>query len=101
MIQIGSEKLIHLSRLAKLVTSILRDGSVHPSTVHRWRNPGVRGVQLECLRIGGVWYTSLEAFQRFCERLSALDVRDKCGSENNSPITEQTDQSPGLRSSAS
>jgi hypothetical protein len=46
------------------------DRPVHPSTCHRWRSPGVRGVRLECVRIGGIWHTSWQAFQRFCDRLT-------------------------------
>jgi hypothetical protein len=38
--------------------------------VHRWRKPGVRGVRLECIRVGGIWHTSTAAFQRFCDELS-------------------------------
>lgn len=37
---------------------------------HRWRSPGVRGVRLECLRIGGIWHTSWESFKRFYDRLT-------------------------------
>jgi hypothetical protein len=36
-----------------------RDRPVHASTVHRWRHPGVNGVRLEAVRIGGSWCTSL------------------------------------------
>ncbi|MEK6236566.1 MAG: DUF1580 domain-containing protein [Planctomycetales bacterium] len=45
---------------------------MHPSTIHRWRDPGLRGVRLEAIRIGGAWHTSMEAFQRFCEALTEL-----------------------------
>ena len=38
---------------------------VAPSTCHRWRLRGCRGVKLETLLIGGTRTTSAEALQRF------------------------------------
>lgn len=71
-ISVGTEQLLTLSQLAKRLPRHRNDRPVHPSTCHRWRSPGVRGVRLECVRIGGVWHTSWEAFQRFCDRLTGL-----------------------------
>ena len=72
VINVGSEQLLTLSQLAKRLPRHRNDRPVHPSTCHRWRSPGVRGVRLECLRIGGIWHTSWQAFQRFCARLTAM-----------------------------
>jgi len=41
------------------------------STIYRWAQRGIRGVKLETLRLGGGLVTSVEALQRFAERLSA------------------------------
>jgi hypothetical protein len=41
------------------------------STVFRWIVKGVRGIRLEAARLGGQWFTSREALQRFAERLTA------------------------------
>ncbi len=73
VISVANEQLLTLSQLAKRLPRHRNDRPVHPSTCHRWRSPGVRGVRLECLRIGGIWHTSWQAFQRFCERLTALE----------------------------
>jgi hypothetical protein len=73
VINVADEQLLTLSQLAKRLPRHRNDRPVHPSTCHRWRSPGVRGVRLECLRIGGIWHTSWQAFQRFCERLTALE----------------------------
>src|SRR5262245_34001391 len=70
MIDVNAETLLSLSQLAKRLPHRRAGRPVHPSTIHRWRSPGVRHVRLECLRVGGVWCTSVEAFQRFCDRLS-------------------------------
>ena len=46
---------------------------VHVATVYRWAARGCRGVRLETIQIGGTKCTSLEALQRFFERLSDPD----------------------------
>jgi hypothetical protein len=43
---------------------------IHVSTFHRWATVGCRGVVLETIQIGGTRCTSLEALQRFFERLT-------------------------------
>lgn len=43
---------------------------IHISAVYRWTDSGIRGVVLESIRIGGITFTSLEAIQRFAERLT-------------------------------
>ncbi len=47
--------------LAWLASSL----SVNHSTVYRWVTIGVRGVRLECFRLGGRRYTTHEAFSRW------------------------------------
>lgn len=70
-IEFKSEKLITFRQLTQTLPK--RDGrSVHISTIHRWRSRGSKGVRLEAIRVGGSWLTSHEAFQRFCDRLTAL-----------------------------
>jgi hypothetical protein len=46
---------------------------VHIATLYRWADPGLRGVRLETLRVGGTLCTSRQALQRFFDRLSATD----------------------------
>ena len=36
-----------------------------PATQWRWRLHGVGGVRLECVLVGGVWYTTAAAFAEF------------------------------------
>jgi hypothetical protein len=43
---------------------------LHIGTLHRWRIQGLRGTRLESIKIGGQWYTSLEALQRFFDAVS-------------------------------
>ncbi len=60
MAELLAEKLIPLDEIAKIVP-----GRPHKSTLHRWRMRGVRGIQLETVLIGGKWFSSREAVNRF------------------------------------
>lgn len=70
MIQISTEQLITLAQAARLRPGSRRGRPTHPSTVYRWAVRGIRGVRLEIIRIGGMTYTSVEALQRFADRLT-------------------------------
>ncbi len=47
-----------------LMTVLAERTGCHLSTVHRWRQSG----QLECVRVGGRWTVSRDAWDRFLER---------------------------------
>jgi hypothetical protein len=50
-------------------------------------------VRLQCIRVGGAWLTSMEAFQRFCERLSELENSVVPTTVNTPPgVTEQSER---------
>jgi hypothetical protein len=70
MIDIASERLMTLTEAAAFRPANRQGKPTHISTVYRWINPGVRGVRLEAIRLGGKLYTSKEALQRFAERLT-------------------------------
>ena len=59
------------------LSAVLKKAGIdkHPSTIHRWRHPGVRGVRLETVRIGGVHHTSLSCLRRFFATLSEGQAR--------------------------
>jgi hypothetical protein len=66
MIDVQTESLVSLPDACKLIP-----GTPHLATVHRWRLRGVRGgVKLETCLCGGRRFTSVEAVQRFVDRLS-------------------------------
>jgi hypothetical protein len=68
-IDIASEKLIRLSKGAKLIEGGDR---ISGSTMYRWHKHGLRGVKLEAIRIGGSSFTSVEAIQRFADALTGI-----------------------------
>jgi len=48
---------------------------IHISTLMRWRQTGIRGIQLEAVRLGGRWFTSEAAVSRFISRLNDVKSR--------------------------
>jgi len=70
MISVREETLIALRDAPKHLPPRANGKRLHVSAVYRWIAKGVAGVVLEAVRIGGTTYTSLEALQRFAERLT-------------------------------
>jgi len=64
-----NETLLLFSELSKLVRPP-GQRPIHISTLMRWRQTGIRGIQLEAVRLGGRWFTSEAAVSRFIARLS-------------------------------
>ncbi|MGC9261584.1 MAG: DUF1580 domain-containing protein [Phycisphaerae bacterium] len=68
------EKPIRLAHASEALADMLPGGRraerQHLATWHRWVNPGLRGVRLEVIQIGGTACTSREAVQRFFAALS-------------------------------
>lgn len=58
-------------------------GNPHPTTIYRWATRGVSGVRLESLRVGGRFYTSSEAIDRFLGRLD-----EAAGNHSTGAVTE-------------
>lgn len=67
--RIKSENPIDLPTAASVFPRGEMFRSVSIRAVFRWIIGGKKGVKLEAVRIGGKWYTSVEAISRFCERV--------------------------------
>jgi hypothetical protein len=79
MIQIASEKVVSLGRAARHFPRRRRGKRPHTATLYRWAKSGVRAddgdaVVLETIRVGRTLCTSVEAIQRFCERVSTTNT---------------------------
>jgi hypothetical protein len=83
---VAEETVIPLAEVPKYVPTRRGGKKLHAATAFRWVKDGVRGVKLESLRVGGTLCTSVQALQRFFERLSETDGR--------------ADQPPAVRSPA-
>lgn len=58
-----TEDLIGINQVPKQLQN-----RVHVSTVWRWTNRGIKGVQLETIKLGGKTLTSQQALTRFIQR---------------------------------
>lgn len=58
-IDLMSDELLTLPQFCKLA------GGVNLSTAHRWRMRGIRGIKLQCLRIGGKRFVTRRAAEEF------------------------------------
>jgi hypothetical protein len=74
MIRSETELLVPLRTAGAIVPRPQGARAPHEATVKRWASHGIRGVQLETIRIGGSVYTSREALARFIERTNAVAV---------------------------
>ena len=63
-------RMVLLSEAASLLPT-RNAKKVHPSTLHRWRSKGVRGVRLACYRVGNCWFTTQNALDEFSAKLGA------------------------------
>ena len=75
MIDLAREQLVPVRDIPRRLPHRPSGKRVHISACYRWLSRGVRGVKLEAIRIGGTTYTSIEALQRFAERLSSSTLR--------------------------
>ncbi len=70
MIDISTETVLTLTEAAKRLPQRRRGSRPHPATLFRWVQRGVKGVRLESLQVAGTKCTSIQALQRFFDRLS-------------------------------
>ena len=69
-IDILKERMLSLAQAAKLFPPARRGRPVTPNAIWRWVSTGVRLASGTVVRLGGSWYTSREALQRFAEALT-------------------------------
>lgn len=70
MLDIRNENIVSLNEAARALPRRRGGKKPHVATLYRWAQYGCRGVVLETCQIGGTKCTSLEALQRFVDRLS-------------------------------
>jgi len=71
MIDLLTEQVIALNDVPDHIPPLRGGKPVHPGTVYLWASKGRGGIKLERAYLGGQLVTSLEAIQRFMERLTA------------------------------
>jgi hypothetical protein len=70
MIDFKSETLVSFTEACLKLPRRRAGRNTHPATLYRWANEGLHGVRLETIRVGGTQCTSVEALQRFFDKLS-------------------------------
>ncbi len=65
VIDVRTDDLLTFSQLSRRLPRRRGDRPANVSTIHRWRYPGLHDVQLEAVRVGGCWCTTMEAYARF------------------------------------
>jgi Protein of unknown function (DUF1580) len=78
MIDISKEQVLPLTGATKHVPRRRRGRPTHVATLYRWSDPGLHGIRLEVIQCGGTLCTSLEALQRFFNRLTAVSLTALC-----------------------
>ncbi len=80
-IDLATEQPIPLTDVPslKFIPRRRRGKKLHKSTPFRWANPGVHGERLEVIRVGNTLCTSVEALQRFFERLAKVEHTPPAG----------------------
>ncbi len=82
-LDVNRETLLQLADLGK------RFG-ISSSTIWRWVRHGNNGIVLAARRIGGRWYTSEEAFQRFCDQVTEASL----GTQTIEPVVPSIQSRP-------
>jgi hypothetical protein len=95
MIDINTEHLVSFTQATKTLPARRCGKRPHVATMYRWALYGCKGVRLETVQIGGTKCTSIEALQRFFNRLSnGLASSDlPVGMNLNAPARIQTSRS--------
>jgi hypothetical protein len=63
---------VPLSQLPNLIAPARSGKKRTPSSIHRWRTRGVRGVHLQAWKLPDGWYTTLDAYHDFIRRLTEV-----------------------------
>ena len=69
-IDLLSEHVVSLTKATSHLPRRRKGKRPNVSTLFRWAQHGIKGVRLETIQVGGCKCTSLEALQRFCDRLT-------------------------------
>jgi hypothetical protein len=90
-IDISREDILSMTQATRCVPP-LRGRQVAVSTLFRWSTAGLNGVRLETIQIGGTRCTSVQALQRFFDRLSGEGATEQAAPDRQAACR----QGPGL-----
>lgn len=71
MIDLQTETVVNLTEAAGMLPARRAGKKPNVATLYRWTVAGCRGIRLESISVGATRCTSIEALQRFFDRLTA------------------------------
>jgi len=74
-VSLATEQLIPFNQVPNLLPRLRRGRKPHVGSIFRWAQKGLSGHRLEYLQVGGVKCTSVEALQRFFEKITSPNRR--------------------------
>ena len=77
-LDLSKEEAVTFSELARRVGRRRANRPTHVGTCHRWRLQGLNGIRLAAVKQGGIWVTTIEAYQRFVDALTRAASPDEC-----------------------
>lgn len=89
MIDLENEEILTFQDACQRLPRKRAGRRMHPGTLYRWASTGLRGVRLETLQVGGSQCTSVQALQRFFERLSRISARATSGAQDDGSLEER------------
>ena len=88
-----NEEVVTFPELARRVGRRRANRPTHVATCHRWRLVGLNGIRLAAAKQGGIWVTSVQAYQRFVDALTRAAAGEAPGPGRPSrPSADQTDR---------
>lgn len=92
-IDLANEDVVTFAELARRVGRRRANRPTHVATIHRWRLRGLNGIRLAAAKHGGIWVTTVQAYQRFVDALTRAAVGEAPGPASPSrPSADQTDR---------
>ncbi|QJW94602.1 DUF1580 domain-containing protein [Frigoriglobus tundricola] len=94
VLDLVNEEVVTFAELARRLGRRRANRPTHVATIHRWRLRGLNGVRLAAAKSGGIWVTTVQAYQRFVDAITQAaspEAKPPAGTPRAS--ADQTDRS--------
>jgi hypothetical protein len=78
-IDLANEEVVTFAELARRVGHRRANRPTHVATIHRWRLVGLSGIRLAAAKQGGIWVTTIQAYQRWVDAITRAASGDGSG----------------------
>lgn len=87
-----NEEVVTFPELARRVGRRRANRPTHVATCHRWRLVGLNGIRLAAAKQGGIWVTTVEAYQRWVDAITRAASPDGRGPVLAAPPSDQANE---------